>query len=60
MTSTPLFSTYRQGENHVTLSMLAVFERVGLSLTETILARALGEPTLGNGPLHQPAVQPRP
>lgn len=46
MPSTPLFSTYRQGENRVTSSMLAVFERVGLSVTETILARASGESTL--------------
>ncbi len=46
MTSTPLFSTYSQGENRVTSSTLAVFERVGLSLTETILARASGESTL--------------
>lgn len=46
MPSTPLFSTYSQGENRVTSSMLAVFERVGLSLTETILARASGESTL--------------
>ncbi|NYH51418.1 hypothetical protein HNR06_001007 [Nocardiopsis arvandica] len=46
MPSTPLFSTYSQGENRVTSSMLAVFERVGLSLTETILAWASGESTL--------------
>ncbi|WP_211717849.1 hypothetical protein [Nocardiopsis sp. MG754419] len=46
MPSTPLFSTYSQGENRVTSSMLAVFERAGLSLTETILAKASGESTL--------------
>lgn len=33
----PLFSTYRQGENRVTSSMLAVFERVDLSLVERLL-----------------------
>ncbi|WP_150246270.1 hypothetical protein [Nocardiopsis quinghaiensis] len=46
MTFTPLFSTYGQGENRVTSSMLAVFERVGLALTETISARASGGFTL--------------
>ncbi|WP_435111751.1 hypothetical protein [Nocardiopsis synnemataformans] len=46
MSFTPLFSTYRQGENRITSSMLAVFERVGLSLTEEILSRASGESTL--------------
>lgn len=46
MPSTPLFSSYSQGENRVTSSVMAVFERVGLSLTETILARASGESTL--------------
>ncbi len=38
MSSTPLFSTYRQGEHRITLSMLPVFERVGLFLTEEILS----------------------
>ncbi|WP_042285195.1 hypothetical protein [Nocardiopsis alba] len=46
MSFTPLFSTYRQGENRVTSSMLAVFERLGLSLVEEILAKASGEATL--------------
>ncbi|GAA1119892.1 hypothetical protein NE857_26345 [Nocardiopsis exhalans] len=46
MSSTPLFSTYRQSENRVTSSMLAVFERIGLSLVEEILAKASGEATL--------------
>jgi hypothetical protein len=46
VSSTPLFSTYRQGENRVTSSMLAVFERIGLSLVEEILAKASGEATL--------------
>src|SRR5438552_7707570 len=43
MTKSPLFSTYRQGENRVTSSMLAVFERIDLSLLETLLAGAAGE-----------------
>ncbi|MDT0330582.1 hypothetical protein, partial [Nocardiopsis lambiniae] len=43
---TPLFSTYRQGGNRVTSSMLAVFERIGLSLVEEILAKASDEATL--------------
>jgi hypothetical protein len=42
----PLFSTYRQGENRVTSSMLAVFERIDLSLLETMLAAASGESSL--------------
>jgi hypothetical protein len=42
----PLFSTYRQGENRVTSSMLAVFERIDLSLLETVLAAASGESSL--------------
>ena len=46
ISSTPLFSTYRQGENRITSSILAVFERVGLSLTEEILSRASSESTL--------------
>ncbi len=46
MTKNPLFSTYRQGENRVTSSMLAVFERIDLSLLETILASAAGESSL--------------
>ncbi len=46
MTKNPLFSTYRQGENRVTSSMLAVFERIDLSLLETILAAAAGEASL--------------
>jgi len=35
-----LFSTYRQGENRVTASMLAVFERIGTDLTGRILGSA--------------------
>jgi len=42
----PLFSTYKQGENRVTSSMLAVFERMDLSLLETILQEASGESSL--------------
>jgi hypothetical protein len=42
----PLFSTYRQGENRVISSMLAVFERIDLSLLETLLAGASGESSL--------------
>jgi hypothetical protein len=39
----PLFSTYKQGENRVTSSMLAVFERIDVSLLEQLLAAATGE-----------------
>lgn len=46
MAKNPLFSTYRQGENRVTSSMLAVFERIDLALLETILAAAAGESSL--------------
>jgi hypothetical protein len=42
----PLFSTYKQGENRVTASLLAVLERLGISLTERILAGLLEEPEL--------------
>jgi hypothetical protein len=42
----PLFSTYRQGENRVTSSMLAVFERIDLSLLEELLTAATGESAL--------------
>jgi hypothetical protein len=46
MSKNPLFSTYRQGENRVTSSMLAVFERIDPSLLEEILAAAAGESSL--------------
>ena len=46
MAKNPLFSTYRKGENRVTSSMLAVFERIDLSLLEIILASAAGESSL--------------
>jgi hypothetical protein len=46
MKQTPLFSTYSQGENRVTGSLLAVFERIGLSLVERLLGAASGESEL--------------
>jgi hypothetical protein len=46
MAKNPLFSTYRQGENRVTSSMLAVFERIDLTLLESLLAAAAGEASL--------------
>ncbi len=46
MSKTPLFSTYRQGENRVTSSMVAVFERIDLSVLERLLAAASAESTL--------------
>ena len=39
MIKTPLFSTYRQGENRVTSSMLAVFERIDLATRDAALGR---------------------
>ena len=36
----PLFSTYRQGENRITASLMAVFERIDLSKVERVLAAA--------------------
>ena len=46
MPRNPLFSTYRQGENRVTASMLAVFERLDFSLLERILQAGSGEASL--------------
>ena len=46
MAKSSLFSTFGQGEHRVTSSMLAVFERIDLSLLETILAAAAGESSL--------------
>lgn len=46
MAGSSIFSTYRGGENRVTSSMLAVFEKVGLDITERVLANALGEAAL--------------
>jgi hypothetical protein len=40
----PLFSTYNQGENRVTATMLAVFERLSFGLVEQILQAILEEP----------------
>ncbi|MBY5162087.1 hypothetical protein [Salsipaludibacter albus] len=45
MTS-PLFSTYRQGENRVSASTLAVFERLGIDLVGRILGAALEQPEM--------------
>ncbi len=42
----PLFSRYSQGENRVTASILAVFERISFSLVERILQILCGEPNL--------------
>jgi hypothetical protein len=42
----PLFSTYSQGENRVTGSMLAVFERLDLATLERILRGATEESSL--------------
>jgi hypothetical protein len=46
VTKNPLFSTYKQGENRVTSSMIAVFERIDVSLLEQLLAGATGETSL--------------
>lgn len=43
MSRSPLFSTYRTGENRVTASMLAVFERIDPGLLEKVLAGLAGE-----------------
>lgn len=43
---TPLFSTYRQGENRVSSSILAVFERLGIDLVARVLGGALERPEL--------------
>jgi hypothetical protein len=44
MSLKPLFSTYRQGENRVTASLLAVLSRLGTDLTERVLGALLDEP----------------
>lgn len=41
----PLFSSYRAGENRVTSSTLAVFERIDLALVEELLGTASGAST---------------
>jgi len=60
MAKNPLFSTYRAGENRVTSSMLAVFERLDSAILEQLLQAASGESTL---PLvsfaNQPPSKPR-
>ena len=38
----PLFSTYSQGENRVTASVLAVFERIDIALVQRIIEGATG------------------
>jgi hypothetical protein len=38
----PLFSTYRGGENRVTSSLMAVFERIDLALVQELLEAATG------------------
>lgn len=42
MSKSPLFSSYRQEENRVTSSMLAVFERIDLSRLEILFGAASG------------------
>lgn len=46
MNKGPLFSTYKQGENRVTSSMLAVFERIDVAAVETLLQVAAEESAL--------------
>lgn len=46
MAKNPLLSSYRAGENRVTASMVAIFERIDLGLVEAILAAASGESSL--------------
>ncbi len=46
MPQNSLFSTYRAGENRVTASTLAVFERIGTDLVERLLGSASGETSL--------------
>ena len=38
----PLFSTYRGGENRVTSSLMAVFERIDLALVQELIEAATG------------------
>jgi hypothetical protein len=42
----PLFSTYRQGENRVTASLLAALSRLGTNVIERVLGSLLDEPEL--------------
>ena len=46
MFRTPLLSTYRQGENRVTASLLAVLERLGITATERLLRAAMLDDSL--------------
>jgi hypothetical protein len=46
MANSPLFSTYRGGENRVTSSMIAVFQRLELSLLERLLGAVAQESAL--------------
>jgi len=46
MPKAPLFSPYRQGENRITASLMAVFERIDLSKVERLLAVSSGESAL--------------
>jgi hypothetical protein len=46
MPKAPLFSPYRQGENRVTWSLMAVFERIDLSKVERLLGASSGESAL--------------
>ena len=46
MARNPLFSTYRQGENRVTSSMIAVFQRIDIGVVERLLGAASGESSL--------------
>lgn len=46
MTRRPLFSTYRQGENRVTGSLIAVFERLDLATLSALLSSAVEDPDI--------------
>ena len=46
MANSPLFSTYRGGENRVTSSIVAVFQRLELSLLERLLGAVAQESAL--------------
>jgi hypothetical protein len=58
----PLFSTYSQGENRITASILAVFERLSFALVERILQALCQEPEVAlltfsnqpSGPVSKP------
>ena len=41
--TTPLFSTYRQGENRITATFLTVLQRLSLPNIDHILRRLLGK-----------------